>query len=191
MKKLKRKVIIVLSGLFIIFMAGLLVYYLIKGDSSRWQVAIGGIVVSALPLLLLLMQNNPFNIPIILAYYLFIFCTIFLGSIASFYLHFKWWDSTIHFLKGALVGFIGIALYQRFIPHKVRKDVSRWIIFLFVLSLAVSSSVLWEIYEFIGDQTFTHTMQRGGNTDTMIDLLCGTAGGQLVAVYSIIKKSQV
>lgn len=188
---MKRKIIIVLSVLFIIFMAVLFVYYLIKGDSSRWQVAIGGIVVSALPLFLLFMKNNPFNIPIILAYYLFIFSTIFLGSIASFYLNHKWWDSTMHFYKGILVGFIGIALYKRFIPDVVRKDVSRWIVFLFVLSLSVTAGVLWEIYEFAGDQTFTHTMQLGGNTDTMYDLLCGTAGGLPVAIYAYIRKSKV
>jgi peptidoglycan/LPS O-acetylase OafA/YrhL len=180
-----------LSAIFILFMAVLFIYYLIKGDSSRWQVALGGILASTLPLILLFLKNNPFNIPIIIAYYLVIFCTIFLGSIASFYLHFKWWDSTLHFLKGILVGFIGIALYKRFIPKQVRNDVSRWIVFLFVLSLAVTAGVLWEIYEFVGDQTFTHTMQRGGNTDTMYDLLCGTAGGILIAIYSLIRKSKV
>ena len=188
---MKRKVIIVLSVLFTIFMAALFIYYLIKGDSSRWQVALGGIVVSALPLFLLFMKNNPFNIPIIIAYYLFIFGTIFLGSIVSYYLHLKWWDSTMHFYKGILVGFIGISLYKQFIPQVIRIDVSRWIIFLFVLSLSVTSSVLWEIYEFVGDQTFTHTMQRGGNTDTMYDLLCGTAGGLLTALYSLIRKTKV
>jgi peptidoglycan/LPS O-acetylase OafA/YrhL len=185
---LKRKIIIILSVLFIIFMAALFVYYLIKGDSSRWQVAVGGIVVSALPLFLLFMKNNPFNIPILIAYYLFIFCTIFLGSIAGFYLRFKWWDSPLHFYKGILVGFFAIVIYKQLIPEQMRHNVSRWIIFLFVLSLSVTAGVIWEIYEFIGDQTFTHTMQLGGNTDTMVDLICGTAGGLLTAVYSVFRR---
>jgi peptidoglycan/LPS O-acetylase OafA/YrhL len=172
-------------------MAALFVYYLVKGDSSRWQVAIGGILVSALPFLLLFRKNNPFNLPIIIGYYLFIFCSIFLGSIASFYLHFKWWDSTLHFFKGLYIAFVAITLYKLFIPEQARNSTSRWIIFLFVLSLAVLSSVLWEIYEFVGDQTFTHTMQRGGNTDTMYDLLCGFAGGLLVAIYSCARKQKI
>ncbi|MCM3767824.1 membrane-spanning protein [Neobacillus niacini] len=188
---MKRKVIIILSLAFILFMAGLFIYYLIKDDSSRWQVALGGIFASALPLALLKLKNNPFNIPMIAGYFLFLFCSLFLGSIASFYLHHRWWDSTLHLYKGLYVGIIGIALYKRLIPQPVRKDVSAWILVLFVLSLAVLASVLWEIYEFVGDVTFTHTMQRGGNKDTMYDLLCGVAGGILVAIYAGVRKQKV
>jgi hypothetical protein len=186
-----KKSIILLSVLFILFMAGLFIFYLIKHDTSRWQVALGGIFVSSLPLLLLKLKKNPFNIPIIIGYYIFIFCTIFLGSIASFYLDFKWWDSTVHGYKGVLVAFIGISLYKLFLPPDSRRQTSKWILFLFVLSFSVTSSVLWEIYEFLGDLTFTHTMQRGGNTDTMYDLLCGTAGGVLIAIYSSFRKEHV
>ncbi|PGY14223.1 membrane-spanning protein [Bacillus sp. AFS031507] len=188
---MKRKVIILLSVVFILLMSALFVYYLIKGDSSRWQVALGGILVSGLPLLLIFKKKNPFNLPIIIGYYMFIFCTLFLGSIASLYLHYKWWDSTIHILKGMYVAFVGITLFKLFIPKDVRNDASRWILFLFVLSLSVLASALWEIYEFVGDQTFTHTMQRGGNKDTMYDLLCGFAGGLLVSFYAFVRKPKV
>ncbi|GHI00923.1 membrane-spanning protein [Neobacillus kokaensis] len=188
---MKRKLIIWLSILFVIFMAALFIYYLIKGDSSRWQVALGGILVSVLPLLLLKLNENPFNIPIIIGYYLFLFCSLYLGSISSFYLHVKWWDSTLHFYKGIFIGFVGIVLFKRLIPEKVRNDVSVWILVLFVLSLAVLSSVIWETYEFVGDLTFTHTMQRGGNKDTMMDLLWGMAGGFLVSIYSLYRKKNI
>lgn len=188
---MKRKLIIGLSIVFIVFMAVLFIYYLTKGDSSRWQVALGGILASALPLLLLKLKENPFNIPIIIGYYLFLFCSLYLGSISSFYLHYEWWDSMLHFYKGIYIGFVGMALFKRLIPAKVRNDVSKGVLFLFVLSLAVLASVLWEIYEFVGDLTFTHTMQRGGNNDTMIDLLTGTAGGLLVSMYSLFRKQEV
>ncbi|WP_192894822.1 membrane-spanning protein [Neobacillus notoginsengisoli] len=185
---MKRKWIIGLSCLFILFMTALFIYYFRKGDTSRWQVALGGIGASALPLLLLFAKKNPFNLPIIIGYYITIFCTIFLGSIASFYLKHNWWDSTIHFYKGILVGFMGIALYKLWVTEQARKSVSRPILFLFTLSLAVTASVLWEIYEFAGDQFFTHTMQRGGNKDTMFDLLAGTSGGLLASLYAVIRK---
>ena len=189
---MKRKLIVGLSVVFIIFMISLVVFYLIKGDSSRWQVSLGGIFVSAIPLLLLFKKHNPFNVPLILGYYLFIFCSLFLGSISSFYLHYKWWDSTLHFYKGLYVALAGITLYKICIPEKVRDALSKWILFLFVLSLAALASVIWEVYEFLGDLTpITHTMQRGGNTDTMLDLLCGLVGGLLVAIYSLTQKQNV
>lgn len=188
---MKHKIIIILSLVFIVFMTGLLIFYLIKDDSSRWMVALGGILVSALPISLLFVKNNPFNIPIIIGYYVFVFCTTFLGSIANFYVDLKWWDSTLHFYKGIFVGFVGIALYKKFIPQKSRKDISSWVTFLFVLSLAVLATVLWEVYEYVGDLTFTHTMQRGGNKDTMYDIICGIIGGLLISSYSCIKKSKL
>jgi hypothetical protein len=183
--------IIFLGAVFILFMAILMIFYIVKGDSSRWQVALGGVILSALPISLLFLKHNPFNIPTIIGYYVFLFCSTFLGSIASFYLHFKWWDTTIHVYKGVYVGCVGITLYKVFIREPARKAISRWILLLFVLSLAVVSSVLWEIYEFLGDYFFTDTMQRGGNTDTMYDLLAGLAGGTLIALYGAMRKQRV
>nr|WP_243450119.1 membrane-spanning protein [Neobacillus terrae] len=169
-------------------MAGLFIFYFLKHDSSRWQVALGGIVVSALPLLLLRVKHNPFNNIILIGYFVFIFCSTFLGSIALFYLHHKWWDTTLHFYKGAYVAYVGLALFNLFIPKSAISYISDWILFLYLLSLSVTASVLWEIYEFLGDKTFTHTMQRGGNTDTMIDLIAGLVGGLLMALFSIKRK---
>ena len=180
--------ILVLSLLYIALMAGLFIYFLIKHDTSRWQVAIGGVLVSALPLLLLRMKRIPFSIPIIIGYFVFIMCSTLLGSIAKFYLHFTWWDSTLHLYKGAYVGFVALTLCKICIPERVLSGVSRWLIFLFVLSLAVFASVLWEIYEFAGDLFYTDTMQRGGNKDTMYDLLAGFAGGLVIAIYGFFQR---
>jgi hypothetical protein len=181
---MKRKIIIILSLIFILFMTVLFVYYLQKGDTSRFQVALGGMIVCALPIILLFLKNNPFNVPIIVGFYFLIFCTAYLGSIKSFYIRFKWWDSTIHFYKGIFVGFIGITLFKILIPKNARRGLSRSILILFTLSFTASVSVIWEVYEFMGDQFFTHTMQLGGNTDTMLDLLFGLLGGLLIAIYS-------
>lgn len=188
---MKRKLMVTLSVIFMVFMTVLFVIFLVKGDSSRWQLSLGGFAVSALPLFLLKLKNNPFNISMIIGYYLFIFCTIFLGSIASFYIRFHWWDTTIHFYKGIFVSCVGIILFKSLIPKQARKDVSRWIFFLFVLSLSATASVFWEIYEFLGDLTFTHTMQLGGNTDTMMDLIFGMAGALLATFYALLLKKDL
>ncbi|WP_409300900.1 membrane-spanning protein [Peribacillus sp. SCS-155] len=188
---MKRKLIIILSSLFIVFMAVLMIYYINKGDASKWQVALGGTFVSALPLLLLFKKKIPFNAYLIVGFFVFIFCSSYLGSIAKFYLHYKWWDTTLHVFKGLYVGFFAIALYKLLIPEQARSKVSRTIVVLFVLSLAISSSALWEIYEYAGDLFYTDTMQRGGNKDTMYDLLAGLAGGLLVAIYASLNKIRI
>ncbi len=187
---MKCKVIIILSSLFILFMMILTIYYFVKGDSSRWQVASGGILVSVLPFLLLLPKTKKlFPTFLIIGYFIFIFCTIYLGSIANFYVDIKWWDTSLHLYKGILIGLAGISLYGLFVPESAKNGISKWLLFLFVLSISVVSSVIWEVYEFIADHTFTHTMQRGGNTDTMIDLTAGFIGALFAAIYAIIQNA--
>lgn len=180
----ERKILVWSSLLFIAFMLGLFIYYLMKDDASRWQVALGGIAVSALPLGLLFLKRNPFALVLIMGYFLFLLCTTYLGSIMQFYLKFPWWDTTLHFYKGAFVGLCGMSLYKRFVPEKLRDSVSPWLYFLFILSFSSLASALWEIYEFTGDLVATHTMQLGGNKDTMGDLLAGVAGGLAAALYA-------
>lgn len=188
---MKRKLIIILGVVFILLMTITLIIHLIHDNDSGRRVAIGGIIVSALPMLLLFLKKNTFPIPVIIGYYVFLFCATFLGATLHFYVMFKWWDVVLHCYAGLFAGFIGITLYKLFIPQEMQKDVSRWILFLFVLSLGTFVSVLWEIYEFVGDQTVTHTMQKGGNTDTMYDLIVGIAGALLAAIYASSQNQKV
>lgn len=48
------------------------------------------------------------------------------------------------------------------------------------------------MYEFSMDQLFHMTLQGGGNSDTMVDLIADTTGGLVIAVISLIKtKSKI
>ncbi|WP_018662678.1 hypothetical protein [Heyndrickxia acidiproducens] len=188
---MKKIILIVVSVVFMLGMAGLMIYFITKKDTFRWGIALCGIILSALPLGLLWLKNNPINTPSIIGYYAFLFFSIFLGSIGSFYDRFVWWDIAVHFYKGGFVACVGITLYKIFIPEQARRGVSVWIPVLFVLGLAVVSSIIWEFYEFMGDVIASHTMQRGGNTDTMYDLLAGFTGGLLIAIYTSIRKQHV
>jgi hypothetical protein len=183
-----KKTIIILSIVFVILFTGLFIYFLLKGDSTRWLGALGGMIVSPIPMSLLFFKNNPFNLPMIIGYYFTLIYSAILGTIAHFYDRFTWWDTSLHAYKGMYMAFVSDAIYKHFIPSGIQKEISRWFIFLFVLSLPVMVSVLWEIYEFVCDQTFTNIMQKGGNKDTMIDLISSTASALLVTIYSVCIK---
>jgi hypothetical protein len=185
---LKKKTIIILSIVFVILFSCLFIFYLIKGDSTRWLVALGGMIVSPIPASLLFFKKNPFNLPIIIGYYFTLIYSAILGTIANFYFRFTWWDTSLHAYKGMYMAFVSSAIYRHFIPSYIQKDISRLFIFLFVLSLPVMVSVLWEIYEFVCDQTFTNVMQEGGNKDTMVDLISSTASALLVTIYFVCIK---
>jgi hypothetical protein len=183
---MKRKVIIMISLIYVLFMAALFVFYFSKDDSYRYQVAIGGIICGAVPLILVRFTKIKFNMPIMLSYLAFLFGSQYLGSILGLY-GLGWWDTFLHCLSGALLAFVAIALFERMTHQESRHHLSHWLIFLFVVSFAVFGGVLWEVYEFSGDQFFGMTLQGGGNTDTMIDLIADTAGGLVIAMAAAIR----
>ncbi|MBH0167979.1 hypothetical protein [Fictibacillus sp. 18YEL24] len=183
---MKRKILLVLSAAYVIFMAYLCFYYFSKDETHSYQVAFGGIFCGLIPLGLILFTKIKFNMPIMISYFAFLFASQYLGSILDFY-RFGWWDTFLHLLSGALLAFVAIALYERMTHQKARKEISYWLVFLFVLAFSVFGGVVWEIYEFSMDQFFGMTLQGGGNFDTMVDLLADTAGAIVIAAIAAFR----
>ncbi|WP_223595499.1 hypothetical protein [Neobacillus bataviensis] len=183
---MNRKLVILLSGLYVVFMAILAFYYYKNDVSFKSTVAIGGIVCGAVPLLLALFTKLQFNLPIVISYLIFLIGSQYLGSIRGWY-GLGWWDTFMHFVSGAILAFSGIALYERLIHRNAGDEISPWFVFLFTLSFAALGGVLWEVYEFSSDQFFDMTLQGGGNKDTMTDLIADTAGGLAIAIWAGVR----
>lgn len=183
---MNRKLVIILSALYVIFMTFLAFYYRNIDESFKSIVAIGGIVCGAIPLLLALFTKLQFNLPIVFSYLIFLVGSQYLGSIRGWY-GLGWWDTFLHFVSGAILAFAGIALYERLIHRNAGHEISPWFVFWFTFSFATLGGVLWEIYEFSADQFFNMTLQGGGNKDTMVDLISDTAGGLAIAIWSAIR----
>ncbi len=167
-------------------MAALAVYYFTNDVTFKGTVAIGGIVCGAIPLLLALFTKLQFNLPIVLSYLIFLVGSQYFGSILGWY-GLGWWDTFMHLVSGAILAFSGIALYERLIHRSAGDEISPWFVFLFTLSFAALGGVLWEVYEFSSDQFFRMTLQGGGNTDTMTDLIADMVGGLVIAVWAGIR----
>jgi len=122
---------------------------------------------------------------------LFIFASLFLGEIHNFYLRFWWWDTLLHTVSAfafACVGFVILLLL-----FKTNKIVSQpvWIV-IFSFCFAVTIGVLWEIFEFFMDQTFSFNMQKTGLLDTMLDLISNSIGALAASLagYAYLKSGQ-
>lgn len=132
-----------------------------------------------------LSQRITFHIPAALlsAAIVFIYATLFLGEVHSFYDRFWWWDVMLH--TGSAVGFglIGaIILILLFRQGKVAA--SPFLVSVFAFAFALAIGALWEIFEFAMDQLFGFNMQRSGLIDTMADLIVDSIGALLAAVAS-------
>ncbi|WP_040208703.1 hypothetical protein [Neobacillus jeddahensis] len=186
---MNRKLVILFSTLYVIFMAVLAVYYYQNEDSFKSTVAIGGIICGAIPLILAFFTKLQFNLPIVLSYLIFLIGSQYFGSILGWY-GLGWWDTFMHFISGAILAFSGIALYERLIHRNAGEAISPWFVFLFTLSFAALGGVLWEVYEFSCDQLIGMTLQGGGNKDTMTDLIADSLGGLVIAIWAGIRTNK-
>lgn len=116
---------------------------------------------------------------------IFTFATLFMGEIWDFYERFWWWDMALHGSSAigfGLIGFLFIFLMFQGSRHEAPPLSVALIAFTFALSIGA----LWEIFEYLMDQTFDMTMQRSGLDDTMGDLLVDMAGAALGALVGYL-----
>ncbi|MEK6951342.1 MAG: hypothetical protein AABX13_06490 [Nanoarchaeota archaeon] len=120
---------------------------------------------------------------------LFIFATLFLGEVHSYYTLFWWWDIVLHTSSGFLLGIVGFLLVYLLNEEKrvhIKMKPGFVALFAFVFALAIGAA--WEITEFTLDATLGLMMQKAshldpsGLTDTMWDLIVDSLGAGLIAI---------
>lgn len=135
---------------------------------------------------------------------IFIYLSLFLGEVKSYYVKLWWWDSLLHAFSGIALGFVGfLILYVFYKTGKFKGNLK--IIFLFSFCFAVALGVLWEIFEFGVDSFYGSNMQRArclenfylcntrlGVLDTMRDLILNSLGAFFASLtgYFYIKKKE-
>jgi uncharacterized membrane protein YjdF len=119
---------------------------------------------------------------------LFVFGSLFLGEIRSYYQRLWWWDIALHASSGLLLGILGFLLvYVLNESKRVDMHMRPRFVALFAFLFAVTVGVLWEIFEFAMDRLFGTGMQKpmlgdpSGLTDTMWDLIVDTLGALVIA----------
>ena len=106
---------------------------------------------------------------------LFIYVSLFLGSVHSYYTRIWWWDILLHVSSGLVLGFCGfLLLYVLYYKNKITSK-PFWLVF-FSFCFALALGTLWEIFEFSMDQSFGLNMQKSGLIDTMWDLIVDALG---------------
>ena len=160
-----------------------------------------GLVVLGLPSVL--EKRFSFKLPnyMCIIYFIFLYCSIYLGDVRNFYYLIPHWDSILHCFSGAMLGAFGFSLVD-ILNHseKVKIDLSPVFVCLFAFCFAIAAGVIWEIYEFTGDSLFglnmqKHRLQNGtmligqeALKDTMIDLIVDAAGALIVIIGGLISE---
>lgn len=120
----------------------------------------------------------------------FVFASLFLGEVRSYYQLIWWWDVSLHATSGLLFGIVGFLLvYVLNENERIEISLRPRFVALFACVFAIAVGALWEVFEYGVDQTFGTNMQKprlgdpSGLTDTMWDLSFDVIGALLISAF--------
>lgn len=143
------------------------------------------------------LKQIPTNMLIL--YFIFLYCAIYLGEVRDFYYRFEYWDTMLHTFSGAMLGALGFSFVT--LLNKVDKipiNLSPFFVCLFAFCFAITIGVAWEIYEFSFDGLLHLNMQkfmteegvelvgRAALSDTMSDLIVDAIGAFIISALGYI-----
>ena len=149
------------------------------------------------PVLLTLIFKIKFNLPLIIAYQVFVILALVVGCLWSVYQIGSVYDKIVHLASGILLAMLA---YDLITQSKGNKLSPVWV-FIMALSFSMLLGGFWEICEFcfdtfLGENT-QHWMGFEGRAvlmDTMIDIICdfvgGIIGGIAVVLFDKYKKKK-
>lgn len=154
-----------------------------------------GVVVMLLPSII----NHKWSVPIprkiYIAYYVFLYCAIFLGEVFDFYYVIPHWDIILHAFSGAMLSALGFILVDLLNTNqRVSVDLSPFFESVFAFCFALALGAIWEIYEFAGDILLGLNMQKAYTAegtaligtsallDTMEDMIVDAGAAAVVAI---------
>lgn len=105
-----------------------------------------------------------------------ILCVAMLHILATrigLYYIFPWYDSVLHFLGGVALGFFGLFLFRTYG-------------YLQTIGLTLGLAVIWEIFEYVGNQWFPVYVGFIYSRDTITDIGCAILGTLISIIITYI-----
>lgn len=140
---------------------------------------------------------------IVIVYFAFLYCAIYLGEVRNFYYVIPHWDTILHAFSGAMLGALGFVLVDILNKDaKVAVDLSPFFLALFAFCFALSVGALWEVYEFSFDAFLGLNMQKhttgsgvelvgkAALTDTMKDIIIDALAALVVSVLGYVLRKR-
>jgi hypothetical protein len=153
-----------------------------------------GILALALPFFIHRRMSLQLPDSFLITYFIFLFCTIYLGEIQSFYALIPHWDTVLHILSGVMLGSLGLSvLLSLNNSAKSLVHLSPLFIAIFAFCFAVTLGTIWEVYEYLVDGIIGSNMQSwktfdgeilSGHialSDTMKDLIVDMLGALIMS----------
>ena len=170
---------IMLTIWILLFLAALVALVL-----SQWSLAfvsLGTLALSLVPPVLASRWSLHLPVSFLVAATVFLFATIFLGEAFDFYERLWWWDLAMHLSSAIGFGLLGfLFVFMLFEGDRFAAPPSALAVLAFCVAMTIGA--LWEVFEFLMDQTFGLNMQKSGLNDTMGDLIINGFGSALASL---------
>ncbi len=140
---------------------------------------------------------------IVILYFVFLYCAIYLGEIHNFYYIVPHWDTILHAFSGAMLGALGFILVDLLNKDQnVRVSLSPFFVAVFAFCFALAIGSLWEVYEFTFDSILGLNMQKHTTdagvalvgiqalSDTMKDIIVDAASALAVAIIGYVSEKK-
>jgi hypothetical protein len=164
-----------------------------------------GIIILALPSII--SRRFKFEIPglVYLMFIVFLYASIYLGTIQQFYSNVPHWDKILHTFSGAMLGAIGFSFVSLLNANEnVVLKMKPGFVAIFSFCFAVTLGAFWEVYEYTFDAILNLNMQRfalsngtplvgrAALEDTMTDIIVDIIGALVIAIigYVALKKGR-
>ena len=176
------------SRLMLVIWGMLATTFLAALGLGRWSlafVALATFALSLAPVLLASRLRIQLPLSFLAATSLFVFASIFMGEAFDFYERFWWWDLALHGSSAVGFGLIGfLFVFMLFEGDRFAAPPSAMAFITFCLAMTVGS--IWEVFEYLMDQSFGLNMQKSGLDDTMGDLMVDAAGASIAALSGFL-----
>lgn len=108
---------------------------------------------------------------------LFIFAAEILGELASYYLRVSGWDTMLHTVNGFLCAAVGFALVDIFNRNRrFTFELSPAFMAVVAFCFSMTIGVLWEFFEYAGDQLLHMDMQKDTVVHTISSVMLNPSG---------------
>ncbi len=153
-----------------------------QGNWKHFAASVFSLLACFLPLLIERIWKVRLPAFLQIAFAGFIFASLFSGEVLDFYNHIWWWDNLLHFLSSLFVGF-GIMLWLTLLAKRVKPfKMPHWFSAVFVMAVALTVTIAWELAEFASDELFGTFSQGADLFDTMMDLVYESISAVIAAV---------
>ncbi len=187
MKQTKGRFYKIFSNLFRLIIILESIYFFLKNDTSLLPYCLLTFVTTFVPdILYKFFKLTPSNSTKFFIQF-FIFLSMFLGHINNLYHYIEHWDDILHISSGFILGLLAYLILQKFDRGRRYILSNKGFVALFIIIFGIASAGIWEIFEYTTDYFLDLQSQGGSLDDTMIDIINGSIGPIIVAIYYSIK----